>query len=360
MRNKLKDIGNLEDIFTIKISHNSIKLKYKDKKEEFDYSHIVEKYATNPYSYYKAIEKKLSEYGEDTNIELIKEGVLNSKIDNAVISAMLKFFEDNKIDKNKAYNFIMLCGIKYGLKLKLNINEKINLSYDSYENMEKDILYVLLYMKNDLTFDYINYYASKMSLSTNIKNKIFEFKKEIFLRKNKIKRKLTYCKFYIEDIIDDISRKISMKINRNKGVDEPKRKKENIEERKRFLSRLREKKDETFETKIPLTNFFGEQEEKIFKECIKYIKENNYPFLEDNKWFYKEISNGNLKDKLERLIGQNGLIKNRNFIRSMKIEDFKRILNESNVCKEMSEKDKEIIYYMLQQKLLLDYIERDI
>ncbi len=360
MRKKLKDIQKVEDIFTIKISHNSIRLEYKDIKEKLDYSHIVETYATNPYAYYKAIEKKLSEYGEDTNIEKIKEGILNSKIDNAVLSAMLKFFEDNKIDKNKAYNFIMLCGIKYGLKLKLNINEKVNLSYDSYENMEKDILYVLLYMKNDLTFDYINYYSSKISISTNIKNKIYAFKKEIYLRKNQLKWELRYCRFYIEDIKEDISRKIFMKIGRLQDLNDSGKKKDTIEARKRFLLGLREKNQEIFETKIPLTNFFGEQEEKIFKECIKYVKENNYPFLEDNKWFHKEISNGKLKDKLEILIGQKGLIKNRNFIRSMKIEDFNRILNESNVCKEMSNKDKEIIYYMLQQKLLIDYIDREI
>ena len=360
MRNKLKDILKSEDIFTIKISHNCIKFEYKNVKEEFDYSHIVEKYATNPYAYYKAIEKKLSEYDEDTNIKLIKEGVLNSQIDNAVISAMLKFLKDNKIDKNKAYNFIILCGIKYGLNLKINTKEKLNISYDSYENLEKDILYVLLYMKNDLTFDYINNYASKMSLSTKIRNKIFLFKKELFLRKNQLRWKLRYFKYYVEGIIEDISRKISMKVWRNQGVNETKSKKESIEERKKFLLGLREKKENTIETKIPLTNFFGEQEEKIFKDCINYVKEKNYPFLEDNKWFYKEISNGKLKDNLEKLIGENGLIKNRNFIRKMKIEDFNRILNESNVCKEMSEKDKEIIYYMLQQKLLIDYIDREI
>lgn len=361
MKNKLKDIENFqEDVFTIKISYNSIVLQYNGKREKFDYSHIVEKYATNPYSYYKAIEKKLSEYGEDINIKKIKEGVLNSKIDNAVISAMLKFFEDNKIDKNKAYKFIILFGQKYGLKIKLNTKEKVNISYDSYEKIGKDILYVLLYMKDDLTFDYINYYASKMSLKTNIKNKIYAIKKEIFLRKNKLSWKLRHCRFYIEDIFEYTFRKIHMKIRKNKCVDEFICKEDSSEGRKKFLSRLREKKDEPFETKIQFTNFFGDQEEKLFKECIKYVKENNYPFIEDHKWFYKEISKGKLKEKLERLIGEKGLIKNRNFIRKMKIEDFNRILTESRVCKEMSKKDKEIIYYMLQQKLLIDYIDRDI
>ena len=91
---------------------------------------------------------------------------------------------------------------------------------------------------------------------------------------------------------------------------------------------------------------------------LEYAKENKEELRKDSKKIYRDISNGKLTECMDILIGENGVIRNGEAVFASSPKQFYKALSKENIDENMSEHDKEIVYYVFLQKLLIERIKK--
>ena len=341
----------------------------------YDYAEYIKRSYRNPYSALKKIESFVDENISQEDSQKIKDATEKQILDIPVIYAIIDFMklgkstarEDETGEYIKAY--AQKCGVK------------------GIDNTEANVRLEYLLSKRDFIFDY-NYHKSRfLRMGACLEKEeiitghemYYAFRTGMYQRfKYFCTKKLIECKYFVKGRRKRKQEQIAtIKQNEKNNTifesaydresqDDAKTKRYPINQLKHsgeFVVKI-DLEQNIKERKMPQTKIVHfayvhtkENSDKIengLSSILKYVQDNIGELKKDSKKLYRDISDGILTTSMEELLGKNGVIQNRDGVFTFTLEEFNNAISEFDIADNMTDKEKEILYYIFLQKLLIE------
>lgn len=366
-------INNLPDLYIL-IKNGQLLLTMNGIGKKYDYLQYIKKNYENPYADYIRLTKLMDDYVPYYIRSNLKKATQSQKIDIPILNAIVDFFKIEDSNINDIGPYLCAYAQNFGVKGLGKPTCKVNIKYELN--------------KRDFVFDY-NFARSRPLLSdvkTMNRIELLSLHEIEYAKRIGFKQKI---KMYYEK--KSIQFKYLMKNNKEKR-EEVRRNLQNIKLYRDRAENVKEyyfddrEKDDTIEyskkslgninigKNITLEKTYGEKRnyfnlvffdcqenrdvlEKGFDTILKYAKDNKEEIRKNSKIIYEDVNSGRLTKCLENLVGNNGIIFNKEELFKSTPEQFFVASNKANIGKDMSYHDKEIIYYVILQKLLIDKVK---
>lgn len=360
----------------IVIKNGSIFVSMNGIGKKYDYEEFIRDNYKNPYADFVKVEKAIDEHVRISDRKRLKRATETQELDIPILHAIVNFMQSGKDEqlKQNLGKYINAYARECGVKGVKTHGAKVSLQYVLskrdfvFEYNFKRSRYILddarKAEKAEILTEHEMYYANKLSLIQRLrllyaKNSI-KFKYWIKSRKHKIKHDNKIQEERVNEKSEsDNSRDAHNDFDDEKTVEfhvlspalykKVTKPEYTIEQNENQGGNLCFEYNNTQEGRDKIRNGIA--------YILEYVKENKEELKKDSKKIYRDISNGKLTECMDILIGKNGVIRNREELFASSPKQFYSALGRESVDENMSEHDKEIIYYVFLQKLLIESIK---
>ena len=349
--------------------------------KEYDYAEFIKENYKNPYADFVKVEKAIDAHVRRSDRKRLKKATETQELDIPILHAIIDFMQSVKSEEltqntGKYINaYARECGVRgvrpYGARVSLQY--VLSKRDFVFEYNFKRSRYILddkrKAEKAEIVTEHEMYYADKLSLWQRlkllyaknsirlkywIKNKKHKIKQDFRAQEQRTNKEDKENNNSLKEEQNDINYKGTEKTIEYHVVTPT------LYKKAKLAYALEQNENQEREIHFIYNNTQADRD-KIkngIAYILEYAKENKEELRKDSKKIYRDISNGKLTECMDILIGENGVIRNGEAVFASSPKQFYKALSKENIDENMSEHDKEIVYYVFLQKLLIERIKK--